>query len=117
MGAHPGRLTRIAGAIKGKVRYRLLVLVLFPILLIMPIALAIAISWGKDYTYEQLFIKVKTDLSVSHDTFNRIQRNYLSELESLAESYTFRLALENRDQQAIQQQVSRLKAKAEFSYL
>jgi two-component system NtrC family sensor kinase len=117
MGAHPGRLTRIAGAIKGKVRYRLLVLVLFPILLIMPIALAIAISWGKDYTYEQLFIKVKTDLSVSHDTFNRIQRNYLSELESLAESYTFRLALENRNQQAIQQQVSRLKAKAEFSYL
>lgn len=95
----------------------MLVLVLFPILLVMPIALATAISWGKDYTYEQLFIKVKTDLSVSHDTFDRIQRGYLSKLESLAESFTFRLALENEDQRAIQQQVSGLQTEAEFSYL
>lgn len=117
MGAHPGLFGRISNTIKGKVRYRLLVLVLFPILLIMPIALAIAISWGKDYTYEQLFIKVKTDLSVSHETFNRIQQNYLSELASLAESYAFRLALENENHQAVQQQVSRLQKEANFSYL
>ena len=39
MGAHFSLLRRISDAVKGKVRYRLLVLVLFPILLIMPIAL------------------------------------------------------------------------------
>ncbi len=90
MSAHFGLLRRISDAVKGKVRYRLLVLVLFPILLIMPIALVTAISWGKNYTYEQLYIKVKTDLSVSHDAFNRIQQSYLSDLGSLAESFTFR---------------------------
>ncbi len=108
---------RISSAIRGKVRYRLLVLVLFPILLIMPIALVTAINWGKNYTYEQLFIKVKTDLSVSHDAFDRIQQNYLSKLASFAESHRFRTALQNGEQSHIEQQVSQLSEEADFSYL
>ncbi len=117
MSARYSLLRRISDVIRGKVRYRLLVLVLFPILLIMPIALVTAISWGKDYTYKQLYIKVKTDLSVSHDTFNRIQQSYLSKLESLAESFTFRSALDRNDRQALEQQVARLHEDADFSYL
>ena len=56
------------------VRYKLLALVLFPILLVMPIALALAIYWGKEFSYEQLFIKVSTDLSVAHDVFRSEER-------------------------------------------
>ncbi len=117
MSTHFSFSRRISDTVRGKVRYRLLVLVLFPILLIMPIALVTAISWGKDYTYEQLYIKVKTDLSVSHDAFGRIQQNYLSELESLAESFTFRRALQRNDAQAIGEQIARLQEEADFSYL
>ncbi len=117
MGSKLSLFRRLSDVVKGKVRYRLLVLVLFPILLVMPIALATAISWGKDYTYKQLFIKVKTDLSVSHDTFNRIQQTYLFHLASLAESYSFRKALEDNRQQVIQQHINQLREKASFSYL
>ncbi len=112
-----GLFKRASDAIQGKVRYRLLVLVLFPILLIMPIALVTAINWGKNYTYEQLFIKVNTDLSVSHDVFIRIQQNYLSNLATFAESYTFRQALQGNDQPAIQRQLLELRKQADFSYL
>ncbi|MFT7530796.1 MAG: two-component system NtrC family sensor kinase, partial [Gammaproteobacteria bacterium] len=99
------------------VRYKLLVLVLFPILLVMPIALAAAIYWGKDFTYDQLFIKVKTDLTVSHDVFERIQRDYLGQLERTGESLFFRTALINSDNQSLQQLINELQAEREFSYL
>ena len=62
-------LTRFIETIRGAVRYKLLALVLFPILLVMPIALALAIYWGKEFSYDQLYIKVNTDLSVAHDVF------------------------------------------------
>ena len=48
--------------IRHTVRYKLLVLVLFPILLVMPIALLLAIYWGANFSYEQLYIKVNNDL-------------------------------------------------------
>ncbi|MCU7893141.1 MAG: hypothetical protein KZQ78_16765 [Candidatus Thiodiazotropha sp. (ex Ustalcina ferruginea)] len=48
-------------AIHSSLRYKLLALVLFPILLMMPIALGLAIYWGSQFSYDQLFIKVNTD--------------------------------------------------------
>jgi two-component system NtrC family sensor kinase len=110
-------MRRALSAVRSKLRYRLLVLVLFPILLVMPIALVMAINWGKDFTYEQLFIKVKTDLSVSHDVFKRLQQNYLTQLESLANSYAFRQALKDNERSLVKQQISELQINAEFSYL
>ena len=108
---------RLFDVVRGTIRYKLLVLVLFPIFLMMPIALILAINWGKNFTYEQLFIKVKTDLSVSHNMFERIQGDYLLTLESFANSYTFRKAFEAENQQNYQQQVKQLQQKIQFSYL
>lgn len=110
-------LTRFPRAIGHKVRYKLLLLVLFPILLIMPVALAVAIYWGKTFTYEQLFLKVNTDLAVSHDAFSRIRQDYLNNLERLAESYQFRSALEAGNTQSVLKQVKSLKEQKEFSFL
>ena len=110
-------LKRILQTIKGTVRYKLLVLVLLPILLVMPIALAMAIYWGSRFSYEQLFIKVNTDLSVTHDIFGRIREDYLNQLTSLAKSYDFRIALKQENKTAIQQQITRLKKAADFNYL
>jgi len=107
----------IARAIRGTVRYKLLVLVLFPILLVMPIVLALAIYWGNNYTYDQLFIKVNTDLSVANDIFERLRKDYLNRLGRLAESYTFRTSLEAGDANLIQQQLSKLKTESGLTYL
>ena len=110
-------LTDIISKIRNTVRYKLLVLVLFPILVVMPIALVLAIYWGANFSYEQLYIKVNTDLSVSHDVFERIKRDYLNALGKTAESFAFRtqLALGNRN--SIQQQIGALKKENSFSYI
>jgi two-component system NtrC family sensor kinase len=107
----------IFDTINSAIRYKLLVLVLFPILLVMPIALALAIVWGTDFTYKQLYNKVNTDLSVSHDIFKRIRKDYLNQLERLGESYIFRTALLASDQTQLVQLVSELRERENYSYL
>jgi len=110
-------LTKVRDAIRHKVRYKLLLLVLFPILLIMPVALALAIYWGKTFSYDQLFLKVNTDLAVSHDAFSRISQDYLNQLERLAESYQFRSALESGNTQSVIKQVEFLQEQVGYSFL
>ncbi len=107
----------ILKAIRTKVRYKILFLVLFPILLVMPVALALAINWGKQFTYQQLFLKVRTDLNVSHDVFGRIRQDYLTDLERLAESYVFHVALGSGNEASITEQVEALKNQQNFSFL
>ncbi|MCW9047969.1 MAG: cache domain-containing protein [Gammaproteobacteria bacterium] len=110
-------LTPIIETIRSAVRYKLLALVLFPILLVMPIALVLAIYWGKGFAYEQLFIKVNTDLTVAHDVFKRIREDYLSRLGLVAESHSFYVALEKNDTESIKQQLTILKNTSGFDYL
>jgi len=109
--------TQFRDAVRHKVRYKLLLLVLFPILLIMPVALVLAIYWGKTYTYDQLFLKVNTDLAVSHDAFSRIRQDYLKQLERLAESFQFRSALEAGNKQSVINQVKTSKEQEGYSFL
>ncbi|MCH7880031.1 MAG: cache domain-containing protein [Proteobacteria bacterium] len=110
-------ITNIANKIRHTLRYKVLVLVLFPILLVMPIALVLAIYWGATFSYEQLYIKVNTDLSVSHDVFERIKRDYLNALGKTAESFTFRTALSRGNTKSIQQQLEQLQQDYSFSYI
>ena len=111
------RLSNIVSKIRNTVRYKLLVLVLFPILLVMPIALVLAIYWGATFSYEQLYIKVNTDLSVSHDVFERIKRDYLNALGKTAESFAFRTQLSLGNTQSIQQQIEVMRKENSFSYI
>lgn len=103
--------------IRHTVRYKLLVLVLFPILLVMPIALILAIYWGANFSYNQLYIKVNTDLSVSHDIFERIKRDILNSLAGKAESYAFRTSLAAQGASDIQQHLNELKNSERLSYI
>jgi len=103
--------------VKTTVRYKILVLVLFPIVVLIPIALMLAIYWGNTFAYQQLLIKVNTDLSVSHDIFNRIHNDYLSEIERLAESYHFRTALDVDNGLEINRLLENLKKDSQFTYL
>jgi len=108
---------RIICAVRETVRYKLLVLVLFPILLVMPIVLALAIYWGTSFTYDQLYIKVNTDLTVADDVFGRLRQDYLNQLGRLAESYKFRTALASKNANSLQQQLSKLKVGSGLTYL
>ncbi|MCU7858212.1 MAG: hypothetical protein KZQ79_21390, partial [Candidatus Thiodiazotropha sp. (ex Lucinoma borealis)] len=110
-------LFRVVQAIHSSLRYKLLALVLFPILLMMPIALGLAIYWGSQFSYDQLFIKVNTDLSVAEDNFHRIQEDYLNTLGRLAESHTFYTALESKSGRIIGEQLAELRQSTGFSYL
>jgi two-component system NtrC family sensor kinase len=83
----------------------------------MPIALVLAIYWGASFSYEQLYIKVNTDLSVSHDVFERIKRDYLNALGKTAESFAFRTQLSLGNIESIQQQIETLKKENSFSYI
>ena len=107
----------IISKIRNTVRYKLLVLVLFPILLVMPIALVLAIYWGASFSYEQLYIKVNTDLSVSHDVFERIKRDYLNTLGKTGESFAFRTQLALGNSQSISVQIEELQKENSFSYI
>ncbi|MCU7845874.1 MAG: cache domain-containing protein [Candidatus Thiodiazotropha sp. (ex Monitilora ramsayi)] len=103
--------------IRTSLRYKLLVLVLFPILLIMPIFLLFAVFWGSNFSYEQLLIKVNTDLAVADDHFIRIREDYLNSLSNLAESHGFYTALESKSDSAIATQLQAHQLNAGFSYL
>ena len=77
----------------GNLRYRLLALILVPLLLLTGTVIALAANWSTDYTYQQLFTKVNTDLRVAHDSFFRIQTDLQRELQSLANSSALRKEL------------------------
>ena len=70
----------------GSLRYRLLALVLIPLLLLAITVVLFAARWTSNYTYEQLFTKVNTDLRVAHDSFERIQSDQQRNFRSFAQS-------------------------------
>ncbi|MEJ2592849.1 MAG: cache domain-containing protein, partial [Candidatus Thiodiazotropha sp.] len=110
-------LIRFRELIRQSLRYKLLALVLFPILVIMPVSLGLAVLWGSNFSYEQLLIKVNTDLAVAEDHFRRIREDYLNDLGRLAESHAFNTALEAKSDSAIAAQLDALRRSAGFSYL
>lgn len=110
-------MRRLFSAIRHTVRYKLLALTLFPILLVMPVALLAALYWGSNFSYQQLFMKVTTDLSVADDVFRRIRQDYLGELARLGESYAFRSALESGHLEALRAQLREARQASGFGYL
>jgi two-component system NtrC family sensor kinase len=99
------------------VRRKLLTLALLPLALVLPLALAGLTTWGASFTYEQLYIKVNTDLAVAHDLFERIQQDHLGSLARLSDSYRFRSALTDDDEVKVRQLIAQTAREASFSFL
>ncbi|MDJ0739224.1 MAG: cache domain-containing protein [Gammaproteobacteria bacterium] len=111
------RVGTLSRKIRSSVRHKLLALALLPVAIVLPIALAGLTAWGASFTYEQLYIKVNTDLAVAHDLFMRIQQDHRNHLARLGESYAFRDAIARGDIDAVNAQVDRLKDSAGFNFL
>lgn len=103
--------------INKNLRYKLLRLILLPIFIVMPIILGMAAYWSQNFSYQQLFMKVNTDLSVTHEAFYQQQRSYLGKLERLGESYTFRSSLYGKDYDATKLELDVLKEEGHFDFL
>ncbi|WP_421621179.1 sensor histidine kinase [Alkalilimnicola ehrlichii] len=99
------------------VRYKLLFLVLFPVLLLMPATLFLVGYWVQKISDDQLTMKVSTDLSVANDAFQRLADDQLDRLARLGESHGFRLALESGDTGALEEAMSDWKARFGFTFL
>lgn len=110
-------LRRLWGNIQRSVRYKVVVLVLLPLALVVPLTLGATVYWGYQLTYQQLFIKVNTDLSVADDVFQRLQQDYLNRLARFGESYAFRTLLDAGDQAGIQQRLAELRQRENLAYL
>ena len=78
-------------------RYRLLTLVLVPLILLSGTVVLLAYKWSSDYTYEQLFAKVNTDLRVASDSFSSIEARGRQQLQAFANSLQLSRALSSND--------------------
>lgn len=74
---------------QAKVRYRILILTLLPILLTLVSLVFITIYWNISYTGQQLFMKVKADLTVANNTLISVQENQEEQLALVMESWQF----------------------------
>lgn len=87
-------MRRIANAFAASVRVKLLTLVLAPLLLGVPVLLAIVWVWGTQ-GYDQLLVtKVSSDLGTARQYFDRVQGVLGTRLEGFASSHRLALALE-----------------------
>ncbi|MCL1067310.1 cache domain-containing protein [Shewanella olleyana] len=74
---------------QAKVRYRILILTLLPILLTLISLVFITIYWNISYTGKQLFMKVKADLTVATNTLEQVQKQQEIQLYNVSESWDF----------------------------
>ena len=111
------RPARPFAGLRTTIRYKLLALVLFPVVIALPAVLLLAVNWGRQFGYDQLYIKVNTDLSVAHDAFARIGTDYLDAIGRLAESFEFRRALDAGDEVAIRAALATLRERARYAFL
>jgi len=110
-------LAKIRNRVTSKLRYRLLLLVLFPLVVVIPAILCLAIYWAEQFNYDQLLRKVNTDLSVAHNAFVHLQRDYLESLKNLARTHVFQSALAQRDQGTLQDQLRVLRLTDGFDFI
>jgi two-component system NtrC family sensor kinase len=103
--------------VRSTLRYKLLLLVLFPTLLAMPATLGLTIYWFNSFTRDNLFLKVKSDRAVAQHAFRQLQQDYGTALQRLADSYSFRLLLTNGDAHGLQSELTRLIDEEGFTFV
>ncbi|ACJ31592.1 Sensor histidine kinase [Shewanella piezotolerans WP3] len=108
---------------QAKVRYRILILTLLPILLTLVSLVFITIYWNISYTGKQLFMKVKADLTVANNTLDSVQTIQEKRLELVMQSWNFQNEFRELDPKArvtrktLQQQLALTKTELDLDFL
>jgi two-component system NtrC family sensor kinase len=91
--------------VNSSLRNKLLLLTLVPLILTAIGFAIMAAYWASSYTDQQLYMKVRADLSVAKGTLDFMQQEQLNTLIQLAGSYEFRTNLQLNNRRAIQAQM------------
>lgn len=83
-------------------RYKLLLLVLLPLLVFIPLILMFTLHRSYSFAQNQLFNKVKTDINIAASSFNHQEKKYLDAITQLAESHAFYTAMQKHNARRIQ---------------
>ena len=108
-------VSRPAGV--ASLRRKLVALMLLPVLALAALTVGLVLYWGEEVSHGQLLRRVTADLSVAHDIFGRVQRDYMQRLQSLAQSYVFSLALAEDDEQRLREQIETMRLTGGFDFL
>jgi len=98
-------------------RYKLLLLVLLPLLVFVPALVVFSLERTYSFAEAQLVHKVHTDINVARASFMRQQEKYLQAISRLAESHAFYLALNHKDEKRIKNQLELLKVTEGFDFV
>lgn len=90
-------IKRLYTWLSSSLRYKLLLLAVFPAMVFVPAIVSVAFVWSNDVSYRQLLMKVNSDLSVAHEAFLQAQRDYLAKLATMARSHELFDALNDPD--------------------
>lgn len=102
-------IKRLCKALSSSLRYKLLLLAVFPAMVFVPAIVSVAFVWSNDVSYRQLLMKVNSDLSVAHEAFLQAQRDYLASMATMARSHAlFEALFENNRVATGRQQAAEL---------
>lgn len=102
---------------RSTLRYKLLLLVLFPTLLAMPATLGLTIYWFSEFGRDNLFLKAKSDSALARHALRQIELDYSAVLQRLGESSAFRRMLQQHDAVGLQQELQALVREEGFSFV
>ncbi len=117
MRARPKQKNTIRTLVRSTLRYKLLVLVLFPTLLAMPATFGFTLYWFNDFARNNLLLKVKSDLALARDGFSQLEQLYGKMLQRVADSRSFRALLADGDAAALQKELSDLRDDEGFAFV
>jgi two-component system NtrC family sensor kinase len=114
MGSAP-KSTRVRT--RSALRYKLLLLVLFPTLLAMPATLGLTIYWFSDFSRDTLFLKAKSDSALARHALRQIEEDFQLALQRLAESGNFRTLVLQRDIAALKRELRTIISEEALSFV
>jgi two-component system NtrC family sensor kinase len=94
-----------------------LALLLVPLLLLTGTVVLLASKWSSDYTYEQLFTKVNTDLRVAGESFRRIEHDGEQQMSALAGSAEMSDLLSRQKNSSLLQLLEKQRLRHGFDFL
>lgn len=103
--------------IDSALRYKLLALVLFPLLAAMGVTLGYTLYWFHGYTQESLKVTLRDHLAGGRQALRQLQNDHQLALQQLAESEHMRTLLKARNGPAIRRTLQRLRAANGLAFL
>lgn len=90
-------------------RYKLLLLVLLPLVLFIPLILFFTLHRSYAFAEAQLYHKIHSDINIAVASFQQQQNKYLQAVTQLAESHAFYTAMRTKDETRIKNLLQTLK--------